>query len=178
MKWEIVFKWKSKCIRGNTKIGDIQEHYPYVVTEKPAPDTSVYDVVMENARNIKQRTLHRNMLLPVTGLPYPRTHKPAQKRRETEKVEAVVPSKESDYSDSSKSSADEEESEDDPPLEVPYVPPYHLAPGQKVALPPTRTKKTTAESSLQMAARNRRPLEWYRGDAWVRSQHTFTVLAH
>ena len=87
------------------------------------------------------------MLLPLTGLPCPRTHKPAQKRGETEKVEeVVVPSDESDYSDSSKSSADEEESEDDPPLVVPYVPLYHRPPGKKGALPPTRTKKATAES--------------------------------
>ena len=61
------------------KIGVIWEHCPYVVTGKPAPDIPVYDVVKENARNSKKRTLHRNMLLPFTGLPCPRTHKPAQK---------------------------------------------------------------------------------------------------
>ena len=30
-------------------------------------------------------------------------------------------------------------------------------------------QRTTTESSLSRAARNRRPTEWYRGDAWVRS---------
>ena len=158
------------------KIGDIRGHCPYVVTEKPTPNTSVYDVVKENERNTKQRRLHRNMLLPVTGLPCPLIHKPAQKRREKEKVEVVVPSEESDYSFSSKSSAEKEESKDDPPHVVPNVPPYRRAPGQKGALPPTRAKE--AESSLPRATRNRRLPEWYRGDAWVRSQHTFTVLAH
>ena len=67
--------------------------------------------------------------------------------------------KESDYeySDSSKASADEEESEDDPSQVAPYVPPCRRAPGQKGVLPPTRTKKATAESSLPRAVRNRRP---------------------
>ena len=106
------------------KIGDIWEHCPYVVTGKPAPDIPVYDVVKENARNSKTRALYRKMLLPFTGLPCPRTHKPAQKRREKKKVkEVVVPSEEREYeySDSSKSSADEEEREDDPPQVGPYV---------------------------------------------------------
>ena len=172
---------EKKGHKGKHKIGDIWEHCPYVVTGKPAPDIPVYDVVKENARNSKTRTLHRNMLLPFTGLPCPRTHKSAQKKREKEKVEeVVVPSEESEYeySDSSKSSADEEESEGDPPQVAPYVPPCRRAPGQKGALPPTRTKNSTAESSLPRAARNRRPPDRYRGDAWVRSQHTFTVPAH
>ena len=172
---------EKKGHKGKHKIGDIWEHCPYVVTGKPAPDIPLYDVVKENARNSKTRTLHRNMLLPFTGLPCPRTHKSAQKKREKEKVEeVVVPSEESEYeySDSSKSSADEEESEGDPPQVAPYVPPCRRAPGQKGALPPTRTKNSTAESSLPRAARNRRPPDRYRGNAWVRSQHTFTVPAH
>ena len=90
----------------------------------------------ENAINCKKQTLHRNMLLPFTGLPFPRAHKPTQKRREKEIAEGiVVPSKESEYSDSSKSSVDEEESEDDPPQVAPYVPPCRRAPGQKVHCP-------------------------------------------
>ena len=171
---------ETKGHKGEHKIGDIWEHCPYVVKGKPAPDIPVYDVVKENARNSKKRILHRNMLLPFTGLPCPPAYKPTQKRRENEKVEeVVVPSEESEYeySDSSKSSAVEEESEDDPPQVGPYVPPCRRAPGQKGALPPTRLKKAT-KSSLPRAARNRRPPERYRGDAWVRSQHTFTVPAH
>ena len=54
---------------------------------------------------------------------------------------------------------------------APYVPPCRHAPGQKGALPPSRMKKATTESSLPRAARNRRPPERYRGDAWVRSEN-------
>ena len=79
---------------------------------------------------------------------------------------------------SSKSSADEEESEDEPPQVASYVPPCHPSPLAKWCIAPYRTKKGTAESSLPRAARKRRPPDRYRGDAWVRSQHTFTVPAH
>ena len=90
---------EKKGHKGKHKIEDIWVRCPYVVTGKPAPDIPVYDVVEENARNSKKRTLHRNMLLLFTGLPCPRAHKPTQKRREKEKVEEiVVPSKDSEYS--------------------------------------------------------------------------------
>ena len=81
----------------------------------------------------------------------------------------MVPSEETkyEYSDSSKSLADEEGSEDDPPQVSPNVRPCRRAPGQKGVLPPTRTRKAIAESSLPRAARNRRPPDRYRGDAWV-----------
>ena len=82
------------------------------------------------------------MLLPFTGLPFPRAHTPTQKRREKEIVEGIgVPPKEIEYSDSSKSLVDEEESEDDPPQVAPYVPTCRRAPGQKVHCPVLEKRK-------------------------------------
>ena len=52
-----------------------------------------------------------------TGLPCPQTHQPAQvrkvKQKEKQKVEVMEPSEDSKYSDSSRYSADLDESEDD-----------------------------------------------------------------
>ena len=101
---------EKKGNKGRHKIGYIWEHCPYVVIGKPAPGILVYDVVKENTIHTKHRTPYRNMLLPFTGLPCPWTHRPTQKRKEKEKIkEVVLPSEESEYYDSSKSSADEDE---------------------------------------------------------------------
>ena len=65
---------EKKRHMGRHKIVDIWEHWPFVVIGKPALDIPVYEAMMENAQTTKQRTLHRNMLLPFTGLPCLRTH--------------------------------------------------------------------------------------------------------
>ena len=77
---------EKKGHKGRHKIGYIWEHCPYVVIGKPNPDIPVYDVVKENTISTKQRTPHRNILLPFTGLPCPWTHRPTQKRKEKEKI--------------------------------------------------------------------------------------------
>ena len=129
---------EKKGQRGKHKLTDLWEHCPYVVTEHPVPDIPVYEVVRENARNSKPRTLHRNMLLPFTGLPCPQTHKPTKQRKEkhasSEAVEEVITSEESDYRDSSESSADEEERTEQLPV-PPYIPPMRRNHGQRGLLP-------------------------------------------
>ena len=57
----------------------------------------------------------------------------------------MEPSEESEYSDSSRSSADEEESEIEPLNVAPYVPPKYRAPVQTGVLPHARAKKATSE---------------------------------
>ena len=53
---------------GKDKLADRWEHDPYIVREQPNPDISVYIVQEEGSRK-KHRTLHRNLLLPIMGLP-------------------------------------------------------------------------------------------------------------
>ena len=78
------------------------------------------------------------MLLPFTGLPCPRAHKPAIIR--TEKQQSTIPeegreiSELSDYRDSRESSADEEDREAEQQQEASYVPPMRQGPKQRVLL--------------------------------------------
>ena len=57
----------------------------------------------------------------------------------------MEPSEEGEYSDSSRSSADKEESEIEPFNVAPYVPPKYQAPVQNGVFPHARAKQTTAE---------------------------------
>ena len=126
----------KKGHKGKHKLADRWEHCPYIVIGQPVSDMPVYEVVKENARNSKPRTLHRNMLLPFTGLPCPRTHHPATTLKE--KQPTVVADEELELSDtdssrdSSESYAEEEERE----IAL-YVPPNRRRPGQTGLLPRT-----------------------------------------
>ena len=80
---------EKKGHKGKHKLADLWEHCPYVVIGQPVPDIPVYEVVKGHARNAKSRALHRNMLLPFTGIPCPRTHTPAIIRRE--KQQSTIP---------------------------------------------------------------------------------------
>ncbi|MCG8048342.1 MAG: RNase H-like domain-containing protein, partial [Candidatus Thiodiazotropha endolucinida] len=125
---------EKKGHRGKHKLADLWEHCPYVVISKPLPDVPVYEVIKENARNSKPRTLHRNMLLPFKGLPCPRTHSQDKVHKKKDPSVKAVEDKdlleEYDDRDSDESSADEEERELSTP-EVPrYVPPMRRRPGQ------------------------------------------------
>ena len=168
---------EKKGHRGKHKLADLWEHCPYVVIGQPVSDIPVYEVVKENARNSKPRTLHRNMLLPFTGLPCPRTHHPAKTQRD--KQPTVEASGELDLSDESKdsseSSADEEERE-----LARYVTPMRRHPGQIGLLPRTKPvdRPAIVKPDLPRGARNRRLPQWLRDDAWIRNQRSMTNALH
>ena len=66
-------------IKGEQKLADIWDSWPYIVKSQPMPDIPVY-VVQKEHSNEKPRTLHRNMLLPFNGLHNPEyVEKPKQK---------------------------------------------------------------------------------------------------
>ncbi|MCM8885689.1 MAG: DDE-type integrase/transposase/recombinase, partial [Candidatus Thiodiazotropha sp.] len=60
---------KNVSIRGKCKLADRWEQDPYIIQDQPNPDIPVYKCQRENSRSKKTRTLHRNLLLPITGLP-------------------------------------------------------------------------------------------------------------
>ena len=69
-------------LKGKHKLADIWDREPYIVKRQPVPDIPVYGVMLENSRK-KSTLLHRNMLLPFNGLPFPeelRPEKPPQKK--------------------------------------------------------------------------------------------------
>ncbi|MEW8316224.1 MAG: reverse transcriptase domain-containing protein [Candidatus Thiodiazotropha endolucinida] len=170
---------KKKGRKGKHRLANLWEHCPYVVIGQPVPDVPVYEVVKENARNAKPRTLHRNMLLPFTGLPCPKTHQSSGGQREkqptVEMNEEIGLSDESEDRDSSESSADEEERE-----LARYVPPMRRPPGQVGLLPRTKPVDRPAilEPGLTRGARNRRPPQWLRDPAWIRNQRSATNSLH
>ncbi|MEW8547244.1 MAG: hypothetical protein AB2693_27355 [Candidatus Thiodiazotropha sp.] len=168
---------EKKGHKGKHKLADLWEHCPYVVIGQPVPDIPVYEVVRENARQSKPRTLQRNMLQPFTGLPCPRTHKPAKVQKTKQQTESAeeeidVRIEETEYRDSDESSADEEEIELETPNSPPYIPPVRRGPGQR-GLQPRSTTAAAPQKELQRRDRTRRPPEWLRDQAWVRSQYAF-----
>ena len=56
-------------LKGKQKLADIWDKYPYIVMSQPIEDIPVYEVQRENDP-LKEKLLHRNMLLPFRGLPY------------------------------------------------------------------------------------------------------------
>ena len=60
---------KVVAFEGKHKIADKFEEHPYVVQEQPNPDVPVYVVRREDGSG-RERTLHRNLLLPVSMLPF------------------------------------------------------------------------------------------------------------
>lgn len=126
---------EKKGHKGKHKLADIWEHCPYVVKGQPVPDIPVYEVVRENARQSKSRILHRNTILPFTGLPCPRTHKPAKVQKDKQQTgitEGVLEtSEEEEYRDSDESSADGEDIELDPSKASQHVPSRRRELGQK-----------------------------------------------
>ena len=58
-----VCKHKGK---GTHKIADRWEQRPYLVLSQPDPNTPVFRVQLDGDRRAKVRTIHRNLLLPVT----------------------------------------------------------------------------------------------------------------
>ena len=55
-------------IRGKHNLADRWEHKPCIVQQQPNPDIPVF-VVQEEGSRKKPRVLHRNLLLPLMGLP-------------------------------------------------------------------------------------------------------------
>ena len=55
-------------LREKQKLADRWEHEPYIVVSQPNMDTPVYVVKREGTRYKKNRTLHRNLLLPFMSI--------------------------------------------------------------------------------------------------------------
>ena len=168
---------KNVGLRDKQKLADLWEHCPYVVKSQPVPAISVYEVVKENSPGSKPRVLHRNMLLPFSGLPCPRTHtpdkeKPDKKKTEQEDVRVETPElEEPDYDDSSSQSSAEEEAETARQQHKPYVIPMRRTPGQSGLKSPEKKKDKQKRGRPQ---RNRRPPNWLNKDEFV-TEYTFTV---
>ena len=160
------------------------EHCPYVVKSQPVPAIPVYEVVKENTPGSKPRVLHRNMLLPFTGLPCLRTHapekaKPEKKRIDQDDIRVVTPEpEESDYDSISQSSAEEEDEEVTRP--EPDNLPIRQTRGQGGLKPPENRKeaptKKNREEQRGRPQRERRAPKIYNKDEFV-TNFTFTVPA-
>lgn len=59
---------KATYFEGKHKLADKWEEDPYIVVRQPNDNIPVYEVKKENGQG-RMRTLHRNMLLPITSLP-------------------------------------------------------------------------------------------------------------
>ena len=171
---------EKKGHKGKHKLADLWEHCPYVVIGQPVLDIPVYEVVKENTHKPKPRTLHRNMLLPFTGLPCPRTHTPAkaqkdqQHSKEREELETaetqVIDTSEESERDSSESSADKEEREAETTAAAPYIPP--MPRGSRQKLPQAKPSGIPPQPGLQRGD-GKKP-RWLNDDVWIRSQHSPT----
>ena len=102
---------KLTGLTGPHKIADKWEPDPYIIKSKPQPDMPVYVVKREDGKG-KERTLHRNHILPL-ALPLrdePLTTQEPQS--ETQRPSVATPDK---PTESSSESSDEEPEEDLPP---------------------------------------------------------------
>ena len=96
---------------GPHKIADKWEPDPYIIKSKPQPDMPVYVVKREDGKG-KERTLHRNHILPL-ALPLRDEPPTAQEpQSETQRPSVATPDK---PTESSSESSDEEPEEDLPP---------------------------------------------------------------
>ncbi|XP_060073436.1 uncharacterized protein LOC132553223 [Ylistrum balloti] len=59
---------KVVAFDGKHKLSDKWEEHPYVVMNQPNPDVPVYEVKREDGEG-RSKTLHRNLLLPISFLP-------------------------------------------------------------------------------------------------------------
>ena len=173
---------KNVGLRGKQKMADLWEHCPYVVRSQPVPAIPVFEVVKENSPGSKPRVLHRNMLMPFTGLPCPRTHTPEKKQPEKTDLDehqqiGAIPEPVSDHDESSSQSSAEEE-EDEPTRPEPYVIPMRRTRGQGGLKPPTN-RAGDSDQNKQLSSRpqrNRRRPERFNSNAFV-TEFTFTVSA-
>ena len=99
---------------GKHKIADRWENEPYVIIKQPNKDIPVYTVKSENPNGL-ERTLHRNLLLPISSNPIPLARKSKVELNNVDTVERtkVVQNKTNDVSsfhtDSEKDSSSEEQ---------------------------------------------------------------------
>ena len=102
------------------KLDDKWEKEPFLVTEKPSEDISVYRLKRENGKG-PVKTLHRNLLLPLNSIPY--TEDPVERpipepRKQNEKKDENImmsdrgKSIETDKEETSCSSSDSETGRD------------------------------------------------------------------
>ena len=85
---------KTLGLKGKHKLADKWEKDPYIVQSQPNPDIPVFVVKRENGRS-KERTVHRNLLLPFMSLSTSDTHDTPQVRvpskRQSEHLEKRTP---------------------------------------------------------------------------------------
>ena len=180
---------KNVGLRGKQKLADMWEHCPYVVKSQPVPAIPVYEVVKENAPSFKPRVLHRNMLLPFTGLPCPRTHtpekeKPEKQGKDQKEFRVITPEPEvQEYGDSSSQSSAEEEDETMVAEPEPGILPKRQTRAQTRAQgglkPPVNRREDQTKNREEQRGRpqrNRRAPKRFNKDEFV-TDFTFTVPA-
>ena len=92
-------------LKGRQKLAVIWDNYPYTVKRQPIDDIPVYEVQRESEPS-KTKLLHRNMLLPFSGLPY--TDKSEEEEQNELEVENPV---EENYTTNSSGSSTGSDSE-------------------------------------------------------------------
>ena len=109
---------KIVAFDGKHKIADRWEEDPYIVQRKPNPDIPVYTVKKENGQG-KERTLHRNLLLPIGHLesfkptPTPRRTKHQTSSKQNQKLRPTTRS-----SSTRDRVSDDSDSDDDEVVEI------------------------------------------------------------
>ena len=120
---------RSVNLRGKQKIADHWEEDVYVVTGMPNPDIPVFEVRREDGKG-RVRTLHRNLLLPISSVPPteelrpvnpPSVQKPKPKPEPKKKQEKATEIDESVGDGLSDDSEDSDDSDQDSVL-VPHIP--------------------------------------------------------
>ena len=139
-------------IKGKHKIADKWEEEPYIVLDQPIPDIPEFKVKREDGHG-RLRTLHRNQLLPFTGLPAPIIDEESDDVREEEAEEA--PDSDSHLFQYHDTSSEADEEPEDTSSQVNQYPRQRRS-GESSQLPPRR-----------QPVRQHKPPKWMATDDWV-----------
>ena len=156
-------------IKGKHKLADIWNKHTYIVKRQPIPDIPVFEVQQEGSRS-KCKLLHRNMLLPFSGLPCPEEIQ--RERLPSPTIEQV--SDDEDYYESSSESSPEEcrtESND----EVAAVPERKEHKIPKVSTPCDTGHISDPTLVPRRGNRIRRKPNWMRSSQWQVNHKPFII---
>ena len=145
-------------IKGKHKLADIWEAEPYVIVDQPITDIPVFSVKREDGQG-RLRKLHRNQLLPFTGLPAPTVEDNSPESESQDAVgETGEESTDSDpnffQQEHSSSSEIDEEPADDPPQ-------VNQRPKRK------KSDRTSQMPRRRRHVRQRKPPNWMATGNWL-----------
>ena len=160
-------------LKGRQKLGDIWDKYPYIVKSQPFNDIPVYEVQRENSPSLT-RLLHRNMLLPFSGLPY------INDEEDEEQIDSVVETPVDDrYTDDSSDSSTDSDSETEnitqknQPAQK-YIIPQRRGQGDRKNERDTRNQEHH-KAMPRRGHRHRQPPTWMRTGDWQIQLQPFII---